>query len=101
MPAIKPERREAYRNTLTALLERMSAFNDAPFGLEDGDITYLITKILVCYVKLRKKSYKVLKDVDGILGTASKEFYRQITAPYENQKFKDNDPKDEIYGEIR
>ncbi len=98
MPAITHERRFALEPVLAPLLEAMYKNRD---GLKDGDVTYLITKIVVRFVRCKGKSYDSLKDVDGILDTAREEFYRQITAPYEAKKFKENDPEDFIYGEIR
>jgi len=69
-------------------------------SIKKGDITYAITKLVVAYVKVKGKNYDSLSDVDGILGTASKEFYRRVTAPYEDKKQKENDPSETIYGDI-
>src|SRR6266699_3000814 len=101
MPAIKAIRRTLYEPELQLLLSKVCELSDKPVGVEDGDITYLITKIVVRFISCRGKSYKSLKDADGILDTAREELYRQITAPYEDKKFKDNDPDDSIYGDVR
>ena len=83
MPYIFEVRREFYSEELERLLSRM---READYDLRKGDVTYLITKIIVNYIKVKGKSYDTLSDVDGILGTAAKEFYDRVTAPYEKQK---------------
>ena len=63
-------------------------------GLTAGQINYIITKLLVAYVNRRGLGYESFKDVDGILGTCAKEFYRRVTAPYEDKKRFDPDNGD-------
>jgi hypothetical protein len=98
MPYITKSRRDAFEPALKPLLDAMTKAGDK---LTKGDVTYLITKLLVRYVKVKEKSYDSLSNVDGILGTASKEFYAVVTRPYEARKQLENDLTREIYGEIQ
>lgn len=53
-----------------------------------GQVTYLITELLLAAYPTKK--YALMALVDGILGTASKEYYRRRTAPYEDIKLLEN-----------
>jgi len=68
--------------------------------VEKGEVTRIITRILVTYIKLKGKKYDFLSDVDGILMTTLFEFHMRVTNHYEAKKQKENDPDNEIYGEI-
>src|SRR2546427_8715354 len=98
MPYIAPPRRVQIDPLMKPILDFMLKNKDK---LTKGDVTYMITKLLVRYVKCKEKNYDSLSNVDGILGTASKEFYRVVTGVYEAKKQLENDPNREIYGEIQ
>lgn len=61
-----------------------------PFPLSPGEMNYLITKICKRYVEYNGLCYRTLNDIHGILNNADKEFYRRYTAPYEDEKIKQN-----------
>ena len=53
-----------------------------------GQVTFVITELLLAAYP--EKQYALMALVDGILGTASKEYYRRRTAPYEDLKIAEN-----------
>lgn len=55
-----------------------------------GDLTYIFSKIANDYARARGLSYGVCANVEAALQNTSKEFYRRVTAPYEDQKIKEN-----------
>jgi len=97
LPYIPPLRRKDIDPFLEPLLKFMLENKDR---IAKGDVTYMVTRLVVRYVKCKDKNYDSLSNVDGILGTANKEFYRVVTGPYEQKKQLTNDPNREIYGEI-
>ena len=55
-----------------------------------GELNYLITKMLLKYLKLKGKNYAHLNEVMGVLNCVTQEFYRRWAAPYEDEKIKEN-----------
>ncbi len=98
MPYITPTRRLEWDHSgLDQLLAQMLKNRDR---LTKSDVTYMVTKLIVRYVKCKDKNYDSLSNVDGILGTVSKEFYAVVTRLYEQKKQIMNDVNREIFGEI-
>jgi hypothetical protein len=57
---------------------------------EAGELTYAITMLIEKYRGRFGTKFEVIADVIGALECAKLEFYRRVTAPYEDQKIKDN-----------
>lgn len=55
-----------------------------------GELNYVITEKLIEYVDRHGLSYQTINDILGALDGASKEFYRRVAAPYEDEKIKLN-----------
>ncbi|UCC73692.1 MAG: hypothetical protein JSV86_03795 [Gemmatimonadota bacterium] len=91
MPYITQESRALYDNALTRLAETVS---DAT---PDGDLNYVVTRILSDWLQKRGLSYTAIADVVKVLETAKLEFYRRIAAPYEDGKAALNG---DVYGEL-
>jgi len=74
MPYIKPEDRKklAYRD------------NQRPETA--GELNYLITTMILKYVKDKGVCYQSYNDVMGVLEGAKLELYRRSIAPYETEK---------------
>jgi len=78
MPYIVPERRQELNNWL----EKINTFE-----LSEGDLNYIITRILLstnpsCYADYNK--------LIGVLESAKLEFYRRAISKYEDVKMKNN-----------
>jgi len=56
---------------------------------EVGDMNYIITKLLLSWVKNKLRYVKICM-VMGTLICVMLEFYRRVSAPYENEKAKLN-----------
>lgn len=82
MPYIKQEGRVYLDNILSELQKSPPT--------SPGEINYLISNILVAYIKQEGLSYQTLNDIIGALECAKMEFNRRIVAPYENKKIKEN-----------
>ena len=55
-----------------------------------GDLNYLITKLLLAYLKTKGESYQTYNDIIGALEGAKLEIYRRKIAQYENTKIDTN-----------
>ena len=84
MPYIKPENRKKYD---TILKELVSILKTLPPEEVDGELNYIVTKILKGVYPLRY--YHVNKAI-GVLECAKLEFYRRVAAPYEDIKIKES-----------
>jgi len=81
MPYIKKEDRKVF----DYLVKKLWINEDTPAG----EINYLITKILLKSTG-KKRTYKRLNELVGVLRCCSLEFYRRVVAPYEDKKIKEN-----------
>jgi hypothetical protein len=91
MPYIAQENRALYDEALAGLAESIS---DAT---PDGDLNYIVTRVLSDWLQKRGLGYTALADVVTVLETAKLEFYRRIAAPYEDGKAALNG---DVYGEL-
>lgn len=57
---------------------------------QPGDLNYLITKILDCYIETKGQKYQRYNDLIGMLECCKLEYYRKRVSPYENIKEKEN-----------
>lgn len=78
MPYIKEEQREA--------LERSGVSSLPTYIADAGTLNYLITRLVINYVKSHYLSYETINSVMGALEGAKAEFYRRVAAPYEDTK---------------
>ena len=53
-----------------------------------GDLNYTITSLLHYEVNKQGKNYENLNRLQGVVDCVGKEFYRTVTAPYEDSKIK-------------
>jgi hypothetical protein len=55
-----------------------------------GELNYVFTLVALKYFKSRGKSYQTINDILGAFDGASKEFYRRVAVPYEDDKIAAN-----------
>lgn len=60
-----------------------------------GNVNYLITKLLECYIAEAGTSYRTYNEVVGVLECAKLEVYRRLIGNYEDQKMIQNG---DVYG---
>ena len=84
MPYIKPEKREKYER---ALEELIGILKSLPAEEVDGELNYVVTKILKEVYPLR---YFHINKAIGVLECIKQEFYRRVAAPYEDIKMKES-----------
>jgi len=84
VPYIKPERRKKYEKVLGELI---SILKSLPVEQVDGELNYVITKILKEVYPLR---YFHINRAMGVLECIKQEFYRRVAAPYEDIKIKES-----------
>ena len=84
MPYIKSEKRKKYEKIIQELV---SILKSLPPEEVDGDLNYVVTKLLKEVYPLRY--YHINKAV-GVLECIKLEFYRRIAAPYEDLKIKES-----------
>ncbi len=84
LPYIKPENRKKYD---TVLKELVSILKTLPPEEVDGELNYVVTKILKGVYPLR---YYHINKAIGVLECAKLEFYRRVAASYEDIKIKES-----------
>jgi hypothetical protein len=84
MPYIKPESREKYNKVLKELI---SILTSVPTEQVDGELNYVMTKMLKEVYPLR---YFHLNRAIGVLESIKQEFYRRVVGPYENLKIQES-----------
>jgi hypothetical protein len=83
MPYIETDRREKFRDLAVELgMEAVTV----------GELNYAISKILHTYLEHEQKTYAQYNAVIGVLECAKLELYRQLAAPYEDEKKDLNGP---------
>jgi hypothetical protein len=55
-----------------------------------GELNFLITCLLTAYLRANGERYQTYNDCVGALEGAKMELYRQVIAPYEDTKLKEN-----------
>jgi hypothetical protein len=84
LPYIRPENRTKYEKTLKELIGILKSL---PVEEVDGDLNYVVTRILKEVYPLR---YFHLNRAIGVLECIKLEFYRRVAAPYEDLKIKES-----------
>ncbi len=84
MPYIKPENRKKYD---AVLKELVSILKTLPPEEVDGELNYIVTKILKGVYPLR---YYHINKAIGVLECVKLEFYRRVASPYEDIKIKES-----------
>ena len=84
MPYIKAEKRVKYEK---ALHELVGVLKSLPPEDVDGELNYVVTKILKGVYPLK---YYHLNKAIGVLECIKLEFYRRVAAPYEDVKIKES-----------
>jgi len=84
LPYIKAEKRVKYEK---ALHELVGILKSLPPEEVDGELNYVVTKILKEVYPLK---YYHLNKAIGVLECIKLEFYRRVAAPYEDVKIKES-----------
>lgn len=83
MPYTKQDRRKVANGLIHLYFDKMD-------DVSVGDLNYFISRLMHSWVLEKGICYDVLNSVDGILGCAQKEFYRTVSAKYEDKKKAEN-----------
>jgi len=83
LPYIRSEKRNKYDKPLRELI---SILKSLPADEVDGELNYVVTKILKETYPLR---YFHINKAVGVLECIKLEFYRRVASPYEDQKIKE------------
>jgi len=81
MPYIKKEDREKFLEVLQSAHEAIKS---------PGELNYFITQVCRNWIYAQGLNYAHHAEVIGALECVKQEFYRKVTAPYENQKCSEN-----------
>lgn len=88
MPYIKREDRDVINDLIDEVADYVS--------IHPGRVNYTITRLLHNVILNKTLSYTVLNGLIGVLECAKLELYRQIVAPYEDQKKAINGPVSDL-----
>lgn len=83
MPYIKKQNREKFFNTIVE-------FDKVSPGINEGDMNYVISELLLIYLREHKKCYSTINSILGILYAVALEFYRRCASGYEDKKIEEN-----------
>jgi hypothetical protein len=79
------------RSERTSLDEAMEALvKKIKLGRTKGEMNYIITRLVLAWVRMRGVSYANLSDGAAVLNDAKVEFERTMIAPYEQRKREEN-----------
>jgi len=84
LPYIKSGNRSKYNTILRELIETLKAL---PPEEVDGELNYVVTKILKEIYPLR---YFHINKAVGVLECIKLEYYRRVAAPYEDSKIQES-----------
>lgn len=84
MPYISRDKRPKYEKVLEELI---GILRSLPIEEVDGELNYVVTKILKEVYPLK---YFHLNRAMGVLECIKQEFYRRVAAPYEDVKMREN-----------
>ena len=79
MPYIKQTTRKILNRNLTEVVEKAHLWSS-------GDLNYIITKIVLAWIRKSDLSYVDIATVTGVLKNVSDEFTRRVVVPYEEAK---------------
>lgn len=83
MPYIQARDRRRLDPAIDELADRLQ-------DMDAGAQNYVVTRLLVAWVRARGASYETLSDAVKVLETAKLEFYRRWLGPYEDRKIEEN-----------
>ena len=84
MPYIDQEIRDYYDPGIEEILSKIDRLTTP------GDVSYIISRILLHYISINDKNYQFLEGIIGKLDLISYELKRRMIAPYEDQKIEEN-----------
>lgn len=87
MPYVNPKHRQELEEDVDSLLQ--CVFRNVKREDYAGVANYIICRILT-YLFADEGGYRALNEASGVLFNAGLEFYRRITAPYEDEKILEN-----------
>ena len=87
MPYVSHGRRATLHTHLQPLVNYIEGGQDV---ITEGDLNYIITRLLVACVKAWRPSYSTFNRLMGVLSCAGHELYRRLVARYEDRKMVEN-----------
>jgi hypothetical protein len=79
MPYIKQDAREKFED-----------YGSINMPKNAGELNYMITQLLIEYMKNKPLNYQTINDIIGAIEGAKQEFYRRVAVPYEDDKIREN-----------
>lgn len=64
--------------------------NDGVPPMNVGSLNYVLTKLILRYLRNRCLSYETCNEIVGVLDNVKDEFKRRVQYPYEDKKKKEN-----------
>ena len=90
MPYIEQSRRDVYEESINNIVNEMFRKSVTDENAVSGELNYIIFSIMKRYVKAKGKRYFRMQNLLGALDCCSKEFYRKVVAPYEDEAIEKN-----------
>lgn len=90
MPYITKPQRTPYDKNILVLAEKVRKFAEDEAASPAGQLNYIITRLILEVYGEWLPNYSDFNEIVGILECAKMEMYRKHTAPYEDEKIKEN-----------
>ena len=84
MPYVERSKRPPLDEALEPALKKIA------LGREKGEINYMITRIVLAWLRARGQSYNAISDVKAVLDDVRSEFHDRYMRPYEDRKRAEN-----------
>lgn len=84
MPYIERSKRPSLDEALEPLLKKVA------LGRTKGEMNYIITRLVLGWLRQRGQGYDSLSDVEAVLEDVRSEFHDRYTRPYEDKKRAEN-----------
>ena len=86
MPYIEQDQKDRINNAAFELYE----YFGKGYDLTPGQFNYVVTQLCLEYLDRKGMSYTTLNEINGVLDSVAKEFYRRVVVPYEDKKREEN-----------
>jgi hypothetical protein len=70
--------------------DKREEIDEGRFPVSAGELNYLLTQSILCYLQYQGQNYQTVNDIIGALEGCKLEFYRRFVAKYEDLKIEEN-----------
>lgn len=84
MPYVERTKRPSLDEAIEPMLKKIA------LGRSKGEINYVITRMVLAWLRQKGQSYDAISDVKAVLDDVRSEFHDKVMRPYEDRKKAEN-----------